>query len=135
MKRRIFIISFAVSLIVLAGSCGSHQTSEHGRNDSVLTNPRGKSDDRSSGADLQKSVVIIIENYSFLPNEITVAPGTKVTWVNKDNVPHTATADDKTFDSRILTQGNEFSHTFSTPGTYAYHCVPHPAMKAKVTVK
>lgn len=64
-----------------------------------------------------------------------MAAGTKVTWVNKDKVPHTATADDKTFDSGILTQGNEFSYTFSAPGTFAYHCVPHPAMKAKVVVK
>lgn len=63
--------------------------------------------------------------------------GTTGTWTNRDTMEHTVTADAKSadaLDSEMLGQGESYSFTFNTPGIYPYHCVPHPYMKATVTV-
>jgi len=76
---------------------------------------------------------VIIENYKFQPEEITIKSGETVTWINKDSVKHTATGD--TFDSGLLAKDESFQQTFDTAGTYNYICTPHPYMKAKVIVE
>jgi plastocyanin len=81
------------------------------------------------------SVQVTIDNFNFTPAAVTVHAGTKVTWVNKDDVPHTATSDDKLFGSRALDTDDKFSFTFQTPGTYSYYCSVHPKMTGKVVVK
>lgn len=78
---------------------------------------------------------ITIDNFSFSPEEITVAPGTTITWVNHDDVPHTVVSTDKKFKSKALDTDDTFSFTFKDPGTYEYFCSLHPKMTAKVTVK
>ena len=55
-------------------------------------------------------------------------------FVNKDSTVHTVTADGGSFDSGNVQAGQTWTHTFTTPGTYAYHCVYHPWMKAKIIV-
>src|SRR5215217_6513413 len=77
---------------------------------------------------------VSIQDFSFSPGQITVAPGTTVTWVNKGPSPHTTTADDGSWDSGTLQQGEDFSFTFDQPGTYTYHCSIHPDMTATVKV-
>jgi plastocyanin len=81
------------------------------------------------------SRTVLIENYAFIPATLTIAPGTQVTWTNKDDDPHTVTADDGSFDSKGLGQGDEFRHTFTKAGRYAIHCAAHPFMKAVIIVK
>ena len=81
-----------------------------------------------------KTTTVSIKNFAFNPPNATVAAGTTVTWVNNDQAPHTATADDGTFDSGTLQPGQSFSFTFDKAGTYAYHCNIHPDMTATVTV-
>ena len=76
-----------------------------------------------------------IDNFSFGPVMLTVAPGTKVTWTNRDDIPHTVVADDKTFKSKTLDTDETFSYTFDKPGTYAYFCSIHPHMTGTVVVK
>ena len=70
-------------------------------------------------------VGIAARNLLFEPRTITVKAGTTVTWTNFDAFEHTVTADDNSFQSDLFGQGETFSHTFSTPGTYRYYCVPH----------
>ncbi len=71
----------------------------------------------------------------FDPQTFTVSVGTTVTWLNKDTMTHTVTSNDTgLFGSALLTTGNTFSHTFSTAGTYYYHCDPHPQMWGKIVV-
>src|SRR5215208_1449666 len=77
---------------------------------------------------------VSIQDFSFSPGQITVAPGTPVTWLNKGPSPHTTTADDGSWDSGTLQQGEDFSFTFDQPGTYTYHCSIHPDMTATVKV-
>lgn len=71
----------------------------------------------------------------FLPAQVTVAAGTKVTWVNKGSKAHTVVSNDKLFDSGLVNVGGEFSHTFEAPGTYLYHCAPHAKMIGQIVVK
>lgn len=78
---------------------------------------------------------VVIENFSFVPASLTVKAGTKVTWINKDDVPHTATDTDKRFNSKTLDTDDQFSFTFQQPGTYNYYCALHPKMTAQIIVK
>ncbi len=76
-----------------------------------------------------------IDNFSFTPATITVPVGTTVRWTNRDDIPHTVVADDKTFKSKALDTDEQFTYTFTKPGTYNYFCSIHPKMTAVVVVK
>ena len=79
---------------------------------------------------------VVIDNFSFLPKEITVPVGTTVTWTNHDDVPHVvASADDQFKKSGPLDTDESFSHTFTTAGNYTYFCSIHPHMTGKIIVK
>ena len=83
-----------------------------------------------------KTLEIKIDNFSFGPMTSAVAPGTTVTWINNDDVPHTVVSDDKTtFKSRALDTGEKFSYTFAKPGKYSYFCSVHPKMTAEIVVQ
>jgi len=77
---------------------------------------------------------VTILNYAFSPATITIAPGMTVIWTNRDSVAHTVTADDGSWGSGNLAQGDTYSHTFTTSGAYPYHCAIHPGMQGSVTV-
>jgi plastocyanin len=76
-----------------------------------------------------------IDNFSFGPATITVAPGTTVTWVNHDDIPHTVVSTDSVFKSKVLDTDEKFSFTFTKAGNYPYFCSIHPKMTATVVVK
>jgi plastocyanin len=76
-----------------------------------------------------------IDNFSFGPATLTVAPGTTVTWVNHDDIPHTVVSTDGFFKSKVLDTDEKFSFTFAKAGTYPYFCSIHPKMTASVVVK
>jgi plastocyanin len=80
---------------------------------------------------------VMIDNFTFTPRELTVPVGTRVTWVNRDDVPHTVTdaAKPRRFDSGTLDTDDTFDHVFRTPGTYPYFCAVHPHMTAQIIVK
>lgn len=77
-----------------------------------------------------------IDNFSFSPEQIVVARGTKVTWANRDDIPHTVTdaATQRAFKSPPLDTGDAFSYVFAQPGTYHYFCSLHPHMQGTVVV-
>ena len=79
---------------------------------------------------------IEIRDFAFTPAEVTVPAGTTVHWVNEEEeVVHTVTADDGSFDSGSLQPGEGWSRRFDEPGRHPYHCTPHPFMKATVVVE
>jgi plastocyanin len=80
-------------------------------------------------------VAVKIDNFSFSPAIITVPAGTTVRWTNHDDIPHTVVSDEKTFKSGVLDTDQEFTYTFSQPGTYKYFCSIHPHMTATVVVQ
>ena len=75
-----------------------------------------------------------IAGFAFQPAQVTVRVGTTVTWQNGDQAPHTATADDRSFDTGRIEGGQTGRETFQTAGTFPYHCDIHPNMKGTVTV-
>ena len=78
-----------------------------------------------------------ISQFAFSPATIVVPAGTKVIWTNQDKVNHSVIGDAAKckFSSAPLKQGDTFSYTFATPGTYSYHCGYHNYMTATITVK
>lgn len=81
------------------------------------------------------TAAVSIQSFSFNPGGSTVAVGDTVTWTNNQaGVSHTVSADAGAFDSGTVASGATFSFTFTTPGTFAYHCNIHPNMHGTVTV-
>lgn len=78
---------------------------------------------------------IVISDFMFTPADLTVAAGTKVTWVNQDEAPHTIVDDGKTIRSDALDTGDQFQFVFTKPGTYTYHCSLHPQMTGQIIVR
>jgi plastocyanin len=81
-----------------------------------------------------RQVSATIQNMAFGLNTITVASGTTVPWTNLDGMAHTVTADDGSWGSGTLGQGAIYSHVFTSPGSYTYHCAIHPFMTGTVMV-
>jgi plastocyanin len=86
------------------------------------------------GAPVSGITHLNIQNFAYQPPNIQVRVGTTLTWTNQDNVPHSVTFKNAMKDSGLLPQGQSFSSTFNTPGTYQYYCSVHPSMVATVTV-
>jgi plastocyanin len=76
-----------------------------------------------------------IRGMNFGQKRLEISAGTTVTWTNNDPLVHTVTADDKSWDSGAIEPGQSWSHTFTQAGEFAFHCTPHPFMKAVVVVR
>ncbi len=83
-------------------------------------------------AEDQPGAEVSIDNFAFTPAEITVKPGTVVTFVNRDDIPHLVVG--AGFRSKALDTDDRFSYAFEKPGDYDYFCGLHPHMKGKVVV-
>jgi plastocyanin len=82
-----------------------------------------------------QAVQITIQDFAYDPNPISVPVGGSVVWVNKDNMTHTATADDGTWNTGNIPGGTSSSPIqFNNAGAAPYHCIPHPRMKGTVQV-
>ena len=80
-------------------------------------------------------VTVKIDNFTFTPANLSIPAGTKVTWINHDDVPHTATSTTNVFDSKALDTDEKFSFVFARAGTFPYYCEVHPHMTGQITVK
>jgi plastocyanin len=79
--------------------------------------------------------VVHIRDDKFVPASITVRAGDTITFVNDDDDAHTATADDQSWDSEGLNQGQKWPHAFAKAGKIAYHCTVHPMMHGTIVVR
>ena len=78
-------------------------------------------------------VSVTIRGNSYLPGQLNVRVGQKVSWNNEDQVTHTVSADGLTF-GRSLPSGAVFNFAFVKPGIFPYHCEIHPSMHGAVVV-
>jgi plastocyanin len=130
----------AVLLLAVVAGCG---TSPGGGTPSTAPVPRAtekaatETTRAEAAAPAAETTQVVIDNFAYSPPTITVAPGTRVTWVNHDDVPHTVTSSVKPreFDSKAMDTDDAFSFVFAAPGTYDYFCAVHPHMTGKVIVK
>jgi plastocyanin len=119
MRRSVFVASLLVMAVMgLCGIVGEHK--------SFAASAQEK---QSSSAEVK------IDNFSFGPVAITVSVGTTVTWINRDDIPHTVVSTDKVFKSKVLDTDEKFSYTFTKAGEYPYFCSIHPKMTGKVVVQ
>ncbi|MFQ5521143.1 MAG: plastocyanin/azurin family copper-binding protein [Candidatus Methylomirabilia bacterium] len=81
---------------------------------------------------------MIIKAFEFTPETVTIAVGGTVRWISQDIANHQITTGvvdgnqlkpDGRVSSRLLFRGDEFTATFTTPGTYSYYCNVHPYMR------
>jgi len=80
-------------------------------------------------------VRIDIAKFGFAPKEITVAPGTRIVWTNRDEAPHTVTSTEKKFASKGMDTNDTFEHAFESEGDFNYICTVHPFMTGVVHVR
>lgn len=80
--------------------------------------------------------VVFIKQLAYVPAQLHVNAGQRVAWVNceTDGTPHTATADDASFNSGLMNPNDVYIRTFPAAGATSYHCDLHPFMKASVIV-
>jgi plastocyanin len=137
----------ALSLgLVACGSSGSDSSSEAETAPAGQESAEGTEGETGSEAggttesepapsgEAAKSEKVQIVEFSYEPDPVVVQVGGKVTWQNEDTAPHTATADDGSFDTGTIENGKLGSATFKEPGTFAYHCEIHPTMHGTVEV-
>jgi plastocyanin len=116
-KRNVFLSSLALMLpLALATVLVLHPT-------------RAKSEDKASALEVR------VDNFTFGPDTLTVPVNSTVTWINKDDLPHTIASTDGVFKSKALDTEDKYSYTFTKPGTYAYFCSIHPKMVGKIVVQ
>ena len=108
------------ALGVLATACGSHSAPAAHRAQA----PRPTS-----------ATHLTISGYAYQPAEINVAPGTTITFTNRDHTPHTATSTNTGFDTGTIDPGKSAPVDITTPGTYSYYCQFHAFMHGTITVK
>jgi plastocyanin len=130
--RRNLLVGLLMCAAALA-ACGGSGASPAGSTAASAAAPSGTAPSQAPAAGGDASVTI--QDFAFGPPSLSVAAGTTVTWTNADGAAHTATADDGSFDSGPLAQGQTFSHTFDTAGTFTYICTIHPTMKGTITVQ
>ena len=94
----------------------------------------------SGAAEAADPVAAEIKLFMFKPKDLTVAPGTTVTWTNGDAIQHSVTsgtpdAPGGAFDSGFFTKGQSYSFTFTEPGEYPYFCARHKSLQGVVKVE
>ena len=81
-----------------------------------------------------QDVRIHIKDFMFAPMDLKIPLGTKVTWVNDDQIPHTVMETHKVFRSAAMDTDDSFTYQFDNAGTFEYFCALHPQMIGKIVV-
>ena len=128
MARRLLIgLALLLTVLVLVASCQTQAPAP-------VPTPAPAPAPASTSGPTATDVELEILNFAFVPNTITVAAGTTVTWTNLDSAPHTVTTRETLFDSGRMSTGDTFSYTFEQSGIYEYYCTIHPSMVATIIV-
>jgi plastocyanin len=149
--RHLTATAAVVVMITIASSCGSSDDSDNTDSASGAGTETTAADASTRGgiygdpgteapagtsaaAPATGDGAVAIANFAFDPADVSVAAGTTVTWTNDDGTAHRVKANDDSFDSEDLAQGDTFEHTFDTAGTFDYICAIHPSMTGTITV-
>jgi plastocyanin len=137
------LVALSLGLVACGGSGSDSSSSEAESTSSGQES--GSAETQESGAETTesepapsgeaaKSEKVQIVEFTYEPDPVVVQAGGKVIWQNEDTAPHTATADDGSFDTGTIEQGKVGSATFKEPGTFTYFCEIHPTMHGTVEV-
>lgn len=151
MQKSVVVVAFLLIAVLLVGGFflfSNRNQSNYGNiNPSSSGSQSSNSTQTGSGSSEQqasKTYNISIQNSAFQSPLLMINVGDTVVWTNKDSMPHTVTSDSgNELDSSTLSgatggyypkSGGSYSHTFTTEGTYDYHCSVHPGMKGEIVV-
>ena len=126
-------LAAAAAALVFTAACGSNYSSAP-TSPSPSPSPSPTPGGPSSAVTIPSGAATLA-NRAFSPDEVDVAVGDTVTWMNTDSVSHTSTSDRSGWDSGVVAPGGRFSFAFQTAGTYQYHCAIHPGMVGTVVVR
>jgi plastocyanin len=135
--RTVSSLSLIAIVLALAGCGGGDDSSSAEPTATTPTQSAEESGEEAAGqatGNLERSAKVEIVNFAYDPDPVQVEAGGKVIWQNMDSAPHSATADDGSFDTGILQEGKLKSETFKKAGTYTYTCSVHPEMHGTVEV-
>jgi plastocyanin len=126
-----------LSLALVGGFAGCGDDDEDGGGGATTTETTqpAQTDTTETGGGAASTDAVQIVEFKFKPAEIRVKRGTRLTWSNEDDAAHTATAEDRSFDTGAIAQGEEKAVTLSKTGEFAYICDFHPFMKGTVVVE
>jgi len=137
------MVALSLGLVACGGS-GSDSTSSEAETTAPAGEPETDENQSQGGESTAsepapsgaaaKSEKVQIAEFTYEPDPVVVQAGGKVIWQNEDSAPHTATADDGSFDTGTIAEGKLGSATFKDPGTFTYHCEIHPTMHGTVEV-
>ena len=126
------ILTVVLVLLVLVSACSRTEVPATPQETQPELEKKGDEKGASIGGE---NAQVTIKGFKFTPGEVRVKIGTTVTWKNEDGVAHTVEANDGSFTSDNLEQGDTVSLTFDKPGRFEYFCGPHPSMKGAVIVE
>jgi plastocyanin len=137
MRRPALLVAVLIFLTLGLFACGggdsdTDATQAETATDTTAEEPSGNAP-APSGEAVRSAKVEIVE-FSYDPDPVTIQVGGKVTWHNRDSDPHTATADDGSFDTGTIEEGKIKSESFKEAGTVSYFCEIHPEMLGTVEV-
>jgi len=95
----------------------------------------GKRAAASATAGRPAGATVEMRQMAFGPQRVEITPGTTVEWTNRDQLVHTVTATDGSWDSGEIAPDATWRRTFDQPGTYTFHCTPHPFMTGVIVVR
>jgi plastocyanin len=101
----------------------------------ILALVPGPSSVRANDQPTTATAEVKIDNFSLEPQTLKVTVGTRVTWTNRDDIPHTPVSTEGVWKSKIMDTDETFSYMFTKAGTYPYYCTIHPKMTGKVVVQ
>ena len=132
--KSVIIVLIILGLLVIAGAAFYlNQGSD------VVQTPKTEIDVMKKGniepPKIAEGKVYKVEIKDFKLPDLTINVGDTIEWTNEDSAPHTATADNKFFDTDRLEEGDSHKITFNKPGTFSYYCSIHPYMKGTVVVR
>jgi plastocyanin len=139
-RIRLTVFGIATGLLILGSAiaCSSSSSKAGGGTSASSTSTTASGTSASSatsGTSAASGNTIDIKNFSFAPMSLTVAVGTTVTWKFDDSAQHTVSADDKSFVSPAMSNGQTYTHTFTKAGTFSYICSIHQYMKGTIVVQ
>jgi len=137
---------FAAALVALSlglAACGDSgsdspsteaETAPPASEESTAEETESTESEPAPSGEAAKSEKVDIVEFTYQPDPVTVQAGGKVIWQNQDSAPHTATADDDSWDTGTIEKGKTGSETFKEAGTFTYYCEIHPTMHGTVEV-
>ena len=145
---RLLLIALVAALALAISGCGGDDDETSASSEETVTqtetteetteaeapDEEGTSNAPNAGGEPVRSERIEMLDFEFDPQDVTVAVGGKVTWINAGQAPHNATADDDSFATEDLDAGKIASETFDEAGSYPYICTIHPQMTGTIEV-